>query len=247
MGGSVECGEELMLFTKHWAKIAVGVIAVVIAITFILATVASGATLTAQTSAATSGQPAAKFVSLLNSLKLDNKPTSHGGYQRSLFKLWIDADGNGCTTRAEVLMAESSAATTHSSTCTIRTGNWWSAYDDQWITAASRLDIDHFVPLSEAWKSGAYKWTAQRREAFANDLGYAPSLIAVSASTNRAKSDMDPAEWMPPNHAYWCTYAATWVSVKYRWALTVDVVEKGKLRSILATCGKIAIPLPSRA
>ena len=240
-----------MLFTKRWVKIAVIVVAVLIAISFIIATAATAAPLaTSPASGVRVDQSSAKsrFVSMLNALTVDNRPSSHTGYKRTLFKLWVDADHDGCNTRAEVLIGESARATTHSSTCTIKTGKWWSAYDNRTITTASSLDIDHFVPLSEAWKSGAFKWSSSRRQAFANDLGYGPSLIAVSASTNRAKGDLDPANWLPPYRGFWCTYAATWVSVKYRWALTIDSAEKVKLRTLLATCGpKVNVPLPARA
>ncbi|OWA01046.1 hypothetical protein B9W62_35785, partial [Streptomyces sp. CS113] len=40
--------------------------------------------------------------------------------------------------------------------------------------------------------------SAQRREAYANDLGAATSLVAVTARSNRSKSDQDPAQWLPP-------------------------------------------------
>jgi hypothetical protein len=240
-----------MLFTKHWMKIAVIGIAAVVAILFIIATGATASPLSKTASSPVHIMQAtakSKFVTMLNALKVDNHPYSHGGYKRSYFKLWIDADGDGCNTRAEVLMSESSRSTTHSGTCTIRTGRWWSAYDNSIITTASKLDIDHFVPLSEAWKSGAYAWSSSRRQAFANDLGYGPSLIAVSARTNRAKGDLDPNYWLPPYRGYWCTYAATWIAIKYRWSLKVDSAEKVALRWLIATCGaKVNVPMPGRA
>ncbi|MFG2894806.1 hypothetical protein [Streptomyces sp. NPDC048248] len=36
------------------------------------------------------------------------------------------------------------------------------------------------MPLSEAQDSGASKWSAERREQYANDLGAERSLVAVS-------------------------------------------------------------------
>jgi hypothetical protein len=76
------------------------------------------------------------------------------------------------------------------------------------VTSASGLDIDHMVPLAEAWDSGASAWTAQRREAYANDQGQEASLVAVTARSNRSKADQDPAHWMPPADDVHCRYAA---------------------------------------
>jgi hypothetical protein len=66
------------------------------------------------------------------------------------------------------------------------------------------------VAFKEAWDSGAHGWSANRRRAFANDLGDPRSLRAVSASSNRSKSDRDPAEWLPPVKGFHCAYATQW-------------------------------------
>ena len=66
----------------------------------------------------------------------------------------------------------------------------------QWI-AASDVDIDHMVPLSNAWKSGAASWTTARRQSFANDLQN-PQLLAVTDNVNQAKGDQGPETWKPP-------------------------------------------------
>jgi hypothetical protein len=170
------------------------------------------------------------------------------GYSRDLFRLWTDADGNGCDTRKEVLISEARVKPTVLAGCRLSGGRWWSAYDDLFITDSGSLDIDHFVPLSEAWQSGAWRWSAATREAYANDLGYPLSLIAVTATTNRQKSDMDPAEWLPPFVAYRCTYVSTWIAIKWRWRLAIDPAEQAALRLGLVGCGAAArVPTPPRA
>ena len=78
--------------------------------------------------------------------------------------------------------------------CDIQRGRWYSYYDAKTFTRSSGLDIDHLVPLAEAWDSGARRWTADTRQRYANDLGDPRSLLAVSASTNRSKGDQDPAQ-----------------------------------------------------
>ncbi|UQA97573.1 HNH endonuclease family protein [Streptomyces halobius] len=96
--------------------------------------------------------------------------------------------------------------------------------------------MDHVVPLAEAWDSGASKWTAERRERYANDLDAPRSLIAVSLGSNRSKGDKDPTEWMPPAKDDTCTYATEWVASKLRWKLTVDRAERKALRAVDAGC-----------
>jgi hypothetical protein len=187
------------------------------------------------------------FVALLSELPVDDNPSAHTGYNRDLFNAWTDANGDGCDTRAEVLKAESVSATTAHGSCTIDTGSWYSAYDGTWFTDAGEIDIDHFVPLSEAWVSGAWRWSSSTRVGFGNDLGYAASLLAVSASSNRSKSDQDPAHWLPTNVDFYCDYAATWVAVKWRWNLTVDTRERDALTRLLASCSTLTVVLPDRA
>lgn len=104
------------------------------------------------------------------------------------------------------------------------------------MAGPSGLDIDHMVPLAEAWDSGASQWTAARRQAYANDLGAERSLVAVTAKANRSKADQDPAQWMPPAATARCTYLADWVGTKLRWSLTVDRHERDTLRQLAADC-----------
>ncbi|WP_218002618.1 HNH endonuclease family protein [Nocardia brevicatena] len=93
----------------------------------------------------------------------------------------------------------------------------------------------HVVPLAEAWRSGANEWSPEQRERFANDLDH-PQLIAVTASSNRAKGDQDPSRWLPPNPAYRCAYAQMWVAVKSTWKLTLQQAEKDTLAHVLHGC-----------
>lgn len=166
-------------------------------------------------------------------------------YVRAYFKHWIDADRDGCDTRREVLERQSLVKTDCKS---LRNGSWYSEFDGVLTRDAGTFDIDHFIPLKEAWESGAYAWNADTRMRFANDLEYQPSLIAVTASSNRSKSDRDPAAWLPPNAGYTCPYLARWVAVKFRWRLTVDEAEKSAIASKLKVCDSwVRVPKPKRA
>ncbi|MDW4918947.1 DUF1524 domain-containing protein, partial [Streptomyces californicus] len=95
------------------------------------------------------------------------------GYTRTKFKHWNSGDdmSDGCNTRNEVLLAEAVVAPTVGAGCKLTGGTWRSYYDGQEVTSAGSLDIDHMVPLAEAWDSGASAWSARRREAYANDQG----------------------------------------------------------------------------
>lgn len=119
------------------------------------------------------------------------------GYARSLFPLWVDADGDGCNARYEVLIAEAIITPSVGSGYKLTGGRWYSYYDGVYWTDPADLDIDHVVPLAEAWDSGARSWTTSRRQAYANDLSDSRTLVAVTENVNQAKGDRDPAEWLP--------------------------------------------------
>ncbi|GAA0666855.1 HNH endonuclease family protein [Streptomyces thermocarboxydovorans] len=155
------------------------------------------------------------------------------GYDRDLFPHWITQSGT-CNTRETVLKRDGTNVVTDSN-CAATSGSWYSPYDGATWSAASDVDIDHLVPLAEAWDSGADSWTTSRRQAFANDLTR-PQLLAVTDNVNQAKGDQDPATWMPPRSAYHCIYLRAWVQVKYYYDLSVDSAEKSALQSRLASC-----------
>ena len=165
------------------------------------------------------------------------------GYSRSMFKHWVDADGDSCDTREEVLIAEStSRAQVDAYGCKVIEGDWLSPYDNAAHTNPSALDIDHMIPLKEAWDSGAWAWSAMKRQLFANDLTDARSLIAVTAGQNRSKSDRDPSNWLPPQTQYRCTYLAEWVAIKSHWKLSMDQSEFGRIKNVLtASCGSTTV------
>ncbi len=152
------------------------------------------------------------------------------GYDRDLFRHWIDADGDGCNTRCEVLERQRTTSLPG-----LSAGGWLSIYDGYSTDDPSELDIDHVVALGEAWDSGASQWDSARREAFANDLD-SPQLIAVTAATNRSKSDRDPASWQPPNRSAWCEWGAAWIGVKAKWGLSADRAEVDALTNIMRGC-----------
>ncbi|MEU2235155.1 HNH endonuclease family protein [Streptomyces vietnamensis] len=153
------------------------------------------------------------------------------GYERTKFKHWnagLDL-GDSCNTRNEVLLAEAAESPTVAAGCKLSGGRWISYYDNQEVTDPGKLDIDHMVPLAEAWDSGASAWDAKRREAYANDQDAATSLVAVTARTNRQKADQDPREWMPPAPEATCRYISEWVGTKLRWGLSADQGEADAL------------------
>lgn len=160
------------------------------------------------------------------------------GYDRDLFTHWI-SQGDGCDTRDRVLIAEAIRTPTVSSECTLSGGRWFSYYDGVRTKDSSTFDIDHMVPLAEAWDSGARRWNADTRERFANDLGDARALVAVTASSNRSKGDQDPAEWLPSDRK--CRYVKQYVAVKIRWSLSVDRVEKRALRTRADSCRDVTL------
>ncbi|MFJ8828045.1 HNH endonuclease family protein [Streptomyces sp. NPDC102467] len=197
-----------------------------------------------QTQSQAQGRTEAKVVQIRLQDGIASLPlaTEHrAGYERTRFRHWVDEDHDHCNTRAEVLIAESRTEPVLEGACTVTAGTRFSYYDGTTVTDPAKLDIDHLVPLAEAWASGASQWTPARREAYANDLGAERSLVAVTARTNRSKSDQDPAEWLPPAAEAYCQYVTDWVSTKLRWKLTADPAEIAALNKVADGCGYAAV------
>lgn len=174
-------------------------------------------------------------------LSLKTAADHEGDYDRSAFRHWIDADKDGCDTRAEVLIEEAIVKPKVGKKCALTGGKWRSQYDKLVTTNASALDIDHLVPLAEAWRSGAWAWTDKQREDFANDLTDSRALVAVSASSNRSKGDKDYSQWRPNLNAgteQWisCNYLKAWVAIKMRYQLSMDPNEAAWVQVGNTTC-----------
>jgi len=164
-------------------------------------------------------------------------PSGFQEYDRDLYPHWSDADGDCQDARQEVLIAESERPVELSADgCRVETGLWLGRFTGERFTDPSDLHVDHMVPLAEAHRSGAHRWSRARRDAYANDLGDPRSLIAVSAGANMSKGADDPAHWLPENNAYRCTYVRDWVAVKQRWDLSMDPAERRAVEQVLRTC-----------
>ena len=182
--------------------------------------------------AAVVGQGQAAAIAQLGTLSV-GAWHSMSGYSRDRFPHWV-SQGHGCDTR-DVVLKRDGTGVVATGECTITSGRWVSPYDNVTVTDPSAMDIDHMVPLANAWRTGAADWTDQVRSEFANDLTR-PELLTVTASSNRSKGDQDPSQWRPPNRAFWCDYAQRWIAVKAYWHLVVTTDEKAALQQMLQTC-----------
>ena len=162
------------------------------------------------------------------------RPLSIRGYSHRRFQTrWAHHKGR-CGTR-EVVLARDGRHVRRNAACQPIKGVWYSPYDGKRLKSEKQVDVDHVVPLSYAWRSGAGKWSQARRRAFANDLTR-PELVVVSHSANIAKGGQGPQSWRPPRRAYWCRYATSWITVKHHYRLLVTRKEKVALLNMLRTC-----------
>nr|WP_232291722.1 HNH endonuclease family protein [Frankia sp. QA3] len=205
-----------------------------------------------QTGAAADGQPGAastagagsagaagSALALLGTLPVraeDNSPK----YRRDEFgTAWSDVDHNGCDTRNDILRRDLHSTTVRRSDgCTVLTGELTDPYTTRIIRfdrsrSASAVQIDHVVPLADAWRTGALDWTDAERLQFANDP---ENLLAVDGPTNQRKSDHDAAEWLPPSPGAQCPYIARQVGLKSRYHLWVVAAEAQAMRAVLQKC-----------
>lgn len=170
------------------------------------------------------------------------------GYKRELFgSAWTDNNTakwgkNGCDTRNDILKRDLTKVTfKDAKKCAVQTGVLADKYTGKTINfkrgtaTSSAVQIDHLIPLSDAWQKGAQSWDTAKRTKFANDP---INLMASDGPTNGAKGDKDAATWLPPNKSFRCEYIAKQVTVKKTYGLWVTKAEQDAMVKILAGCVK---------
>lgn len=171
------------------------------------------------------------------------------GYSRDQFgSPWTDNVNvefghNGCDTRNDILRRDLSDVTTRN--CVVLSGVLHDPYTGKDVQFNREegtdvlVQVDHVVPLLDAWETGAQQWDQAKRTEFANDP---LDLLAVSGKANRKKKDGDVAKWLPSNPDFRCDYVTRVVKVKAKYGLWMIQAEHDEASRILTKCSSQALP-----
>ena len=171
-----------------------------------------------------------------------DEATAVPDYHRQAFgQRWADTDHNGCDTRNDILARDLARPTFKPGTrdCVVLTGTLAEPYTGATIEfqrgdkTSALVQIDHVVALADAWRSGAWQWDAQRRQAFANDPD---NLLAVDGAANEDKSASSADQWLPPNVTFRCDYVKRQIAIKYAYGLSVTQAEQDAMATQLTAC-----------
>lgn len=170
----------------------------------------------------------------------DNRPAMK--YDRKFhFGRWInDPNDETCyNTRARVLIRDSETAVSFKDKnhCVVETGRWADPYAGGTLLTSKELQIDHMVPLKNAYISGAWEWNFQTRCTYANYMGNTFHLVTASGHENMSKGDDTPEKYMPPNQSYRCEYLANWLKIKLIWNLRMGRSEVEAIRQEMKDSG----------
>jgi hypothetical protein len=186
-------------------------------------------------------------VAVLESLAVKGRAAKTGFDRAQFGPVWSDVDHNGCDTRNDILNRDLTAKEFKSGThgCVVLSGTLSDPYSGEKIPfvrgVGSSMDvqIDHVVALSNAWQTGAFKLTYEKRLALANDP---MNLLAVKGRLNSQKGDGDAATWLPPQKNIRCAYVAQQIVVKAKYGLWVTPPEKAAMVALLAKCPGFKAP-----
>ena len=169
---------------------------------------------------------------------------------------WDDSDNDCISDRHEILIAQHDSGdgqfelVMSSGGCSVISGRWYDPYDGVYYYSASSVEIDHVVALYESWISGLGNLSASEQRVFANTgstrAGTKPEtshqFLAVGNASNSSKGSADPAQWMPNQSSYHCTYLKKWVLVKVQNELLFDQAEFDYIASRQGECDDTPLP-----
>lgn len=157
------------------------------------------------------------------------------------FGAWVgDPTHASChNTRARALIRDSRKPVqfSESNNCTVKSGEWLDPYTGDIVTDAQQLQIDHVVPLKDAYRVGAFKWNYQQRCAYANFMANNYHLLSVSGHENMSKGDKSPDGYIPPNPRVQCGYLEAWLKIKLIWGLIVLPPEAQAISQLIDHLG----------
>lgn len=187
------------------------------------------------------GQSSLSVKDKLNGLIIDEGKKTK--YDRNEWKHWKSAGRSCWNVREEVLDRDSQEITylnksknetsNKNEACYVVKGVWIDPYSGKEIKDPKKIDIDHVIPLGYVARHGGAEWSKEEKEKYANDPEV---LLAVSASENRSKSDKGPADYMPPNTDFHCSYAKIFTSVADKYTISISAQDKKALNDALRTC-----------
>lgn len=160
--------------------------------------------------------------------------------RRFHFGHWIneDAPANCYDTRHEVLLRDAKpefpVVFFKNNRCQVRAGAWHDPYTNRIFKTTASLQIDHVVPLKNAYISGAWRWTRAVRCHYANFLGNNYHLLPVHGRENMSKNSGDPSRYLPPSRRYLCDYVRIWMKVKVVWGLAATSDEADGIQRAMA-------------
>lgn len=162
--------------------------------------------------------------------------------RRQQFGTWrTNPDDNSCLDSRGLVLERDSlvrVATRQSSDrCVVVAGRWVDPYSGETETIPKNVDIDHLVPLKNAYDSGAWRWNKVQRCQYFNFTSSPIHLRALTQSQNSIKGDSSPAKYIPPLRSAQCEYLKNWLSVKLTWGLDMPADEAAAIHEHVKQAG----------
>lgn len=224
----------------------IGLVVIVVVVIVVIASVIYNREKIGKSSVPSAQQAA---LTLLDSIPVKG-PAPKTGYSRDQFgPPWTDdVDGvvfgrNGCDTRDDILRRDLSNVFPPKG-CSILSGVLHDPYTGREIPfdrdegTDVLVQIDHVVPLLDAWQTGAQQWDLVKRTQLANDP---QELLAVSGKANRKKKASNVASWLPSNKDFRCDYVTRVVKIKSKYGLWMVQAERDEASRVLKTCSSQVI------
>lgn len=118
--------------------------------------------------------------------------------------------------------------------CVVSSGRWTDPYTgDIFKRPYPQIEIDHLVPLHNAYNMGGSKWSQKKRCWYANFFKNDFHLIPVSANENERKGDATPFDYVPPRPEYQCAYLKNWLKTKLLWKLAMVPPEAEAIERLI--------------